>query len=84
MSKRVEIRLPDFGEGDDGKGKAVVCFWHVEVGATVSCGEDLLEIVTDKAGFVVPCPVMGILREKCVHEDSSVRVGDVIAIMETI
>jgi len=60
MSKNaVEIRMPDLGEVD----RAVLVSWLVEPGTHVVEGDDLLEIETEKATFVVPAPVDGVLRE---------------------
>ncbi|HDP34811.1 MAG TPA: hypothetical protein ENN29_06845 [Candidatus Hydrogenedentes bacterium] len=81
MTAFVEVLLPDVGGGDKADA-AVVSFWPVAVGATLRAGDDLLEIVTDKASFVVPCPQAGVLREKRVEEDDRVRAGDVIAVIE--
>ncbi len=83
MGKLTEVLLPDFGDGESGALEAIVSYWPVGVGDVVREGDDLLEIVTDKASFVVPSPCGGILRERRVSEDDRVRVGDVIALMET-
>lgn len=83
MGKMIEVLLPDFGDGEAAAPEAVVSCWPVAVGASLRAGDDLLEIVTDKASFVVPCPRSGILREQRVVEEDRVRTGDVIAIMET-
>ncbi len=61
---------------------AFVSVWAVEVGASLQEGDDLLEIVTDKASFVVPCPRAGVLLEKRVHEDDRIHVNDVIAVLD--
>ena len=78
----LEVRLPDFNDGEAGDMDAVVSFWAVEVGASLQEGDDLLEIVTDKASFVVPCPRAGVLLEKRAREDDRIRVNDVIAVLE--
>ena len=83
MGKTVEVALPDFGDGESAELEAIVSFWPVAVGARVSAGDDLLEIVTDKATFIVPCPCAGILKERRVAEEDRVRIGDIIAVIET-
>lgn len=83
MAQQTEIILPDLGEGMDGLVEATVSCWSVEIGTLLKEGDDLLEIVTDKASFVVPSPVQGVLLKKCVEEDDPVRVGDVIAVVTT-
>jgi pyruvate/2-oxoglutarate dehydrogenase complex dihydrolipoamide acyltransferase (E2) component len=82
MGEMTEISLPDFGDGESDKFEAIVSFWPVSVGAEVHAGDDLIEIVTDKASFIVPCPITGILREKRVREEDRVHVGDIIAVLE--
>ncbi len=83
MATLMEVPLPDMGN-DDKKIEAVVSFWPVAVGDCLAAGDDLLEVVTDKANFVVACPRAGLLREQRVREDDRVRVGDVVAVIETV
>ena len=45
-------------------------------------GEDLVEMVTDKATFNVPAPATGEIVEIVKEEDEEVAVGEVMAIME--
>ena len=81
MTTCIEVLLPDVSGGDT-PAEVVVSLWSAEVGATLKEGDDLLEIVTDKASFVVPCPQAGVLREKRVQEDDRISTGDVIAVIE--
>jgi len=81
MKTFIEVLLPDVSGGDK-PAEATVSFWPVEVGAFLKEGDDLLEIVTDKASFVVPCPQDGVLHEKRVQEDDRVNAGDIIAVIE--
>ena len=83
MGNLVEIILPDFGGGTAETLEAIVSWWPVEVGDGLNTGDDLLEIATDKANFVVPCPCAGVLMEKRVNEEDRVRVGDVVAVLKT-
>ena len=71
-----EVKLPDLAEGVD---KAVVSFWHKDVGESIAKDEDLLEMLTDKATFNVPSPVAGKLIKVSVEEGQEVNVGDTIA-----
>ena len=82
MATLMEVPLPDMGN-DDKKIEAVVSYWPVGPGDSLEVGDDLLEVATDKANFVVPCPWAGVLREQRVREDDRVFVGDVIAVIET-
>ena len=74
-----EVTLPPLAEGVD---KAGVSYWHHSIGDAVKEGEDLVELVTDKATFNMPAPVSGVLKEILVEEGSDARVGQVIAKIE--
>ncbi|MBW7864737.1 MAG: hypothetical protein GX580_05830 [Candidatus Hydrogenedens sp.] len=82
MSQLYEVTLPSLGDEGDAVSTASVAFWLAGVGATLREGDDLLEVNTDKAAFVVACPKNGVLREMRVHPDDEVRVGDVLAVLE--
>lgn len=75
-----EVKLPDLGE--DAPDEAAVSFWYVEPGESVSEGDDLVEMITDKASFTVPSPVAGTIKELLVGENDKVKVGQTMAIME--
>lgn len=77
---RIEVTLPELGEGA-GK-EATVSFWYFEVGASVKKGEDLVEMVTDKATFNVPSPASGVVQEIKAVEGDKVAVGSVMAVLE--
>jgi len=71
-----EARLPHLGEGIE---KASISYWHKSVGDSVKEGEDLVELVTDKATFNMPSPASGVLKEILLHEGDEVKVGQVLA-----
>lgn len=77
-----EVVLPELGDEDDAVQTAKVSLWLADPGTKLKEGDDLLEITTDKAAFVVPCPRDGTLKKKCVEEDAQIAVGTLIAIME--
>jgi len=77
----MEFVLPDLGE--DAGDSAKVTFWYASVGDRVEKGQDLVEMMTDKATFNVPAPVGGILKEIRIREDESAKVGDVLGIIES-
>jgi 2-oxoisovalerate dehydrogenase E2 component (dihydrolipoyl transacylase) len=54
-----------------------------EVGDAVSEGEDLVELVTDKANFTVSSPVSGRLVEVRADEGAKVNPDDVLAVVES-
>ena len=78
---RVEVKLPDLGE--DAGEEAKVSFWYFELGEEVKEGDDLVEMVTDKATFNVPAPGTGKLAERAVDEGDMVKVGDFMAAIES-
>jgi pyruvate dehydrogenase E2 component (dihydrolipoamide acetyltransferase) len=77
---RFELKLPELGS--DAGEEATVSFWYFEPGEDVPEGEDIVEMVTDKATFNVPCPVAGSLVEVLAEDGAKVKVGDVMAILE--
>ncbi|HPO15976.1 MAG TPA: lipoyl domain-containing protein [Candidatus Hydrogenedentes bacterium] len=80
---RFEVTLPSLGDDEDAVKGGRVSFWLAEIGAVLQEGDDLLELTTDKAAFIVPCPKDGILKETCVAEGDSIAAGDVLCILET-
>ena len=78
--KRVEVKLPPLG--DEANEEATVNVFFREVGEEIREGEDLVEMVTEKATFTVPSPVSGTLAKIEVGEDDRVRVGEVLAVVE--
>ena len=77
----IEVTVPDPGE--DGPKEASVSFWMFEVGDQVSEGEDLVELVTDKASYTVPAPASGRLVEVRAGEGDKVTPGYVLAVIES-
>lgn len=73
------VKLPPLAEGVD---KANVTYWHRSVGDAVKEGEDLVELVTEKATFNLPSPVSGKLKEILASEGSEAKVGQILAIIE--
>ena len=71
-----EVKLPPLAEGVD---KASVSYWHHSVGDNVKEGEDLVELVTDKATFNMPSPASSVLKEITVNEGEEAKVGQVLA-----
>ncbi len=71
-----DAKLPHLGEGIE---KASVSYWHKSIGDSIKEGEDLVELVTEKAAFNMPSPISGTLKEILVSEGDEVRVGQVLA-----
>lgn len=72
----IDVKLPVLAEGVD---KASVSYWHKSVGDSLKEGEDLVELVTDKATFNLPSPAAGTLKEALVKEGEEVKVGSILA-----
>jgi len=75
----IYIKLPPLAEGVE---KASVSYWFKHPGDTVKEGEELVELVTDKAAFSMPSPSSGKIKELLVGEGDSALVGQSIAIIE--
>jgi len=74
-----EFKLPELGENID-SGDLVRLL--VSVGSTVSEGQPVMELETDKAVVEVPSTVSGKVREVKVKEGQKVKVGEVIFTLE--
>lgn len=79
----VEVTVPDFSDEENEIEEATVSFWYFDEGDDVKDGDDLVEVVTDKADFRIPAPATGKVVERRAEEDDVVNVGDVIAVIET-
>jgi pyruvate dehydrogenase E2 component (dihydrolipoyllysine-residue acetyltransferase) len=75
----LEFRLPDVGEGI---ATAEIIAWQVAEGEHVREHQDLVEIQTDKATVVIPCPATGVVTRLCAAEGDSLDVGAVLAVIE--
>jgi len=76
-----EIPLPSLGDEDDAVQGGTVSQWLAAEGAELASDADLVEIATDKAAFVVPCPRAGRLVERRVNEGDEVKVGDILGVL---
>ena len=79
MSK-FELKLPRMGES---VAEATLTSWLKEVGDTIEMDEAIFEIATDKVDSEVPSEVDGVLVEKRFKVDDIVKVGQVVAVIET-
>jgi pyruvate/2-oxoglutarate dehydrogenase complex dihydrolipoamide acyltransferase (E2) component len=79
MNMATEVVMPRMGETVD---EGTVNVWHKAVGETVTEGEPLLEIGTDKVDSEIPAPASGTLAEIRVGPDQTVPVGTVLAVIE--
>lgn len=75
----IEVKVPSLAEGID---KANISYWHKRIGEEIKEGEDLVELVTDKATFNMSASASGILKDILADEGDEVTVGQVIARLE--
>jgi pyruvate/2-oxoglutarate dehydrogenase complex dihydrolipoamide acyltransferase (E2) component len=78
-AKKTDVQLPDLGDIES----AVVVAWLCPPGSLLKEGDDLVEVETEKTTFIVPAPSNGILTEVRAPAGASVRVGEVLGILET-
>ena len=78
---RFEIKLPKMGES---VAEATITSWLKSIGDSVDLDEAVVEIATDKVDSEVPSDVEGTLVEILFDVDAVVKVGETIAIIETI
>src|SRR5712671_5782199 len=75
MESVIEFKLPALGENID-QGDLVRLM--VAPGATISEGQAVMELETDKAVVEVPSSVSGTIKEVLVKEGDKIKVGQVI------
>ena len=77
---RYELKLPKMGEG---VMEATITAWLKNVGDSIEEDETVLEVATDKVDSEVPSEVPGVLVERFFEVNDIVKIGEVIAIIET-
>jgi 2-oxoisovalerate dehydrogenase E2 component (dihydrolipoyl transacylase) len=71
----MDFHLPELGEG---VYEAELVAWLVKPGQSVKRGQNLLEVLTDKATMEVPAPFAGTITELKVEPGEQVKVGDLV------
>ena len=77
----VEIRVPQLPES---VADATLVAWRKQPGQSVARDENLADLETDKVMLEVPAPSNGVLREIKVAEGSTVKSGELLAIIEDV
>jgi 2-oxoglutarate dehydrogenase E2 component (dihydrolipoamide succinyltransferase) len=77
---RINILLPSMGEGVI---EATINKWLISEGSSVKEDDPLVEVATDKVDSEVPAPASGTVTSLIASEGSVIKVGEVIAVMET-
>ena len=78
IKKYFELKTPDLGDTD----RIELIKWYTEIGDEIEEGQEILELVTDKAAFPVEAPMSGILSEIRVLAGSIVQKYEVLGAME--
>jgi 2-oxoglutarate dehydrogenase E2 component (dihydrolipoamide succinyltransferase) len=76
----IEFKLPKMGESIS---EATIIHWLKNVGDTVDAEETILEVATDKVDSEVASPVHGVITEIRFDKTDVVKVGEVLALIET-
>ena len=77
---KFELKLPKMGES---VAEATITSWLKEVGDSIEIDDAVVEIATDKVDSDVPSEVAGVLLSKNFELDQVVKVGEVLAVIET-
>ena len=75
------VAVPQLGEQK--QTETLLNMWYVDVGQTVKLGDDLAELVTDKAAFNLPAPEAGRVVKLLVEEGATLKPGDKLIEIET-
>ncbi|KPK85473.1 MAG: diapophytoene dehydrogenase [Bacteroides sp. SM23_62_1] len=75
-----ELIMPKLGESIE---EATITKWFVKPGDKVNDDDILLEIATDKVDSEIPSPVTGTVVKILFNQDEIVKVGTVIALIDT-
>jgi pyruvate/2-oxoglutarate dehydrogenase complex dihydrolipoamide acyltransferase (E2) component len=76
----MEFCLPDLGEGIV---QAEMVQWMVKPGDQVERGQNIAEVMTDKAAVELPSPFAGTIGQLLVEPGEPIDVGSVMAVLET-
>ncbi|MEW5892143.1 MAG: dihydrolipoyllysine-residue succinyltransferase [Pseudomonadota bacterium] len=77
---RVEIKAPELSESVQ---TGTLLAWRKQAGEAVKRDETIADLETDKVILEISAPASGVLAELRVAEESEVRAGQVLAILET-
>ena len=77
---KFELKLPKMGES---VAEATITSWLKGFGDSIEIDDAVVEIATDKVDSDVPSEVAGVLLSKNFEVDQVVKVGEVLAVIET-
>ncbi len=76
----INLQVPDIGRSTEIK----LLVWNKQEGEVIDVGEEICELMSDKAHFSLEVPVESTLYKIIMPEDSIVKVGEVIGQLKTI
>lgn len=76
-----EVKLPDLGDGIESGDVAEI---FVSVGETISEGQSIVEMETDKATVPVPAPFGGTVTKISINEGDTVPIGAVLLEVDAV
>jgi len=76
----VDVTVPSLGESIN---EVQVSGWLKQPGESVALDEPLIELESDKATVEVPAPVAGVIIEIAAEVDAELKVGDLLARIDT-
>jgi pyruvate/2-oxoglutarate dehydrogenase complex dihydrolipoamide acyltransferase (E2) component len=76
--KTLDLKTPDLGDTD----KIELLKWFVNVGDVVKEGDELVELVTDKASFPVEAPLPGKIIQIFKLGGSIVQRDEILGVLE--
>ncbi|MCX7112369.1 MAG: 2-oxoglutarate dehydrogenase complex dihydrolipoyllysine-residue succinyltransferase [Proteobacteria bacterium] len=77
----IQVTVPNLPESVQ---DATLSEWHKQPGDTVSMGETLVELETDKVVLDVPAPQDGVVTQHLRHKGDVVTSGEMLAIIESV
>ena len=77
--KRHELTVPQLGFADQ---PIKAGLWLVEPGSRVAAGDPVLEVVAGSAVIDLGAPASGVLAETLVDEDTPLRTGQRLAVID--
>jgi len=77
---KLYVKLPSMGESIN---EATLTSWLKDIGDKIKIDESIVEVSTDKVDSDVPSEVSGILVEKMFKVNDIIKVGEVIAVLDS-
>lgn len=76
MKHQIELKVPDIGDAD----AIELVKWNYNDGEAFSAGDELCDLVTDKAAFALEAPKNGTIKTILVKAGNKVKVGQVVGV----